>query len=194
MLLCCLTACSTTRFDVQGTINDKSEAGQLTFETIFRGAVEDTVQKLQLRERAEGRYLVVQLGVDVDSAQDLGPEKYAYLQDWLGSDLYETGMFEIISTKFVNTAFNELGISDFEKLQLPSYRRQFLDLLEGLGAAPDYLIFPRITSITSKNSNRLRSTRQVTYRISLTLVDARSGVTACVGKHSVTKDYVKGWF
>lgn len=189
-----IMSCSTTELGVQPNIVDSDVAGQQAFEKIFRGAVEDMTFKLTSRGNARGRYVVIQLNVETQSEEELSHEKHSYLQEWLASDLSETGHFDTISTDFVNVVMDAAGIANHKLLQLPAKRRLFLEQLEGEGSTPDFLLYPKITSIRTKRDGTFRDVEQVTYKVSLRLVDARNGQEVVLGYDEISKNYVEGWF
>lgn len=177
-LLLLVGGCQSASYDPTGEgpdVVDIDQAATREYEDLIELATKDLLAKANITATNQGRLVIAIMTVDSTSAEVLGPERRPYLQNKL-TDVYSDAYgFTVISSNMIKVALDEAGTSSEEKLFLPAERRKFVGVLEGMGQAPEYLLFPKISSSRAKSSGVLSSTEQVTYALDLQLCNAKNG-------------------
>ena len=116
-----------------------------------------------------GKLKVAVLRVDNASSEELG-DFQEYIFDLISTSINRSGRFQTISLRFVNEALRE-SRKRREQLFLPKHRREFLAVLERQNNPAQILIFPKLSSGTTRSDD----VRQRNYQMTLVLVDVESG-------------------
>lgn len=191
-VLCLATlACSTPR----GRIKDSGEAlgvdatrgGTAVYDEILA----DTLGKLLARHRGQvniqnpGGFLVAFVGIDTKGAEDLRDQKPA-LYDKAEEVMLNSGNYRMISMRFVDRAMQEAGLRTADDLFIERNREAFLSNLSQEGLSPDFLMWGVMTTQTSNVSKKVREVR---YRLSMDMVDSRSGLAVAKESGERVKEY-----
>ena len=153
----------------------------------------DTLEKLLDRHRRqvnvqnEGGFLIAFVGIDTLGAEELRDHKVA-IYDRVEEVLVNSGQYRMISMRFIDRAKQEAGLVQTEDLFLPKYREAFLSQLHAEGLSPDYLMWGKMTTQSSDLSSDLRERR---YRMSMEMVDSRSGLVVAKESGERIKEYKK---
>ncbi|QDU86062.1 hypothetical protein Pla163_32110 [Planctomycetes bacterium Pla163] len=166
---------------------DRSRGGTAVYDEITA----DTMEKLLDRHRRQvnvqnpGGYLVAFVGLDTLGAEELRDQKPA-IYDRIEESIVNSGVYRMISMRFVDRARQEAGLTQTEDLFIAKYRTAFLANLAEEGLSPDYLIWGKMTTQTSQIASGLRERR---YRLSLEMIDSRSGLTVAKESGERMKEY-----
>lgn len=183
--------CSTPR----GRIKDSGEAlgvdetrgGTAVYDEIMG----DTLEKLLARHRGQvniqnpAGFLVAFVGIDTKGAEDLRDHKPA-LYDKAEETMLNSGNYRMISMRFVDRAMQEASLRTADDLFIERNRTSFLANLSTEGLSPDYLMWGVMTTQSSKVSKKYREVR---YRLSLEMIDSRSGLTVAKESGERVKEY-----
>ena len=166
---------------------DRQRGGTAVYDEIMA----DTLEKLlalhrrQMNVQKEGGYLVAVVGIDTLGAEELRDHKPA-MYDKIEEVLLNSGLYKMISMRFVDRARVEAGMTQTEDLFIAKYRQAFLSNLSREGLSPDYLIWGKMTTQTSSVTKNITERR---YRLSLEMIDSRSGQLVAKESGERTKEY-----
>lgn len=166
---------------------DESRGGTAVYDEIMG----DTLEKLLARHRGQvnvqnpGGFLVAFVGIDTKGAEDLRDHKPA-LYDIAEETMVNSGNYRMVSMRFVDRAMQEANLRGADDLFIERNREAFLSNLSQEGLSPDYLMWGEMTTQSSKVSKKLREVR---YRLSIDMIDSRSGLTVAKESGNRVKEY-----
>jgi curli biogenesis system outer membrane secretion channel CsgG len=180
-LLVLTAACgSTGRVKAEGEpqlVGDK-RAGTVTYDQLVQDSTAKLVQQAALPARAQGKYLVAFFGIETKGAEELRDQLPA-IYEQIDEILVNSGPFSVIDRRAVDRARQEIGLRDFDDLLIGKNRDAFNGVLGRDSKAPDVLIYGTTTTQTTTSSGGMftRDTKERRYALSLTMVDAQTGLT-----------------
>ncbi len=168
-----LSGCRSTP---KGRIKEESEgdlvgarsAGAPTFNKLVSGSTE------KLLDRASAKYASPRLSVAVMEIENRSNEAIgdflAQLDDVIETVFENSGSYDSVSRRYIEAVLRETRLKP-DQLVIPKYARQFASVLERQDVPVTHLLFPRITSGTTRGDE----VTQKDYLMSLELLDISSG-------------------
>ena len=109
------------------------------------------------------------LGVENKSAEELGDSR-EQIYDHIDALISASEQFKLVSRRFVDAGLKECSLKP-DELFVPANQRMFAAAMEQVGQPVNYLLFAKITSLsTLSNGDSQRD-----YQLVLELVDANTG-------------------
>ena len=136
-------------------------------------------------ERAQGKMKVAFVGIENSGAEELRDIREAIYEN-IDTILVNEQLYMPVSRRFVDAAMRQTGQRP-EDLFLRSGRESFLAAITKEGVAPDYLLFAKVTTLSSEGVDE----NQRNYQLTLDLVDANTGVTEAKETGRVRKGFNK---
>lgn len=133
--------------------------------------------------RAQGPMTVAFIGVENSGAEEMRDAVPAMYEN-IDTILVNEAAYTPVSRRFVETAMNSTGMRP-EDLFLRNGRERFVAAVTREGIAPDYLLFARVTTLSSEGVDEA----QRNYQLTMELVDANSGETVRKETGRVRKGY-----
>lgn len=191
--LCLATtiACSTPRGRIKDSGEpvgvDSSRGGTAVYDEILADTLEDllSAHRTQVNVQNPGGYLIAFVGIDTKGAEDLRDQKPA-LYDKAEEVIVNSGLYRMISMRFVDRAMEEASLRGADDLFIERNRESFLANLSQEGLSPDYMMWGVMTTQSSRISKKVREVR---YRLSMEMIDSRSGLTVAKKSGERMKEY-----
>lgn len=133
--------------------------------------------------RAQGPMTVAFIGVENSSAEEMRDAVPAMYEN-IDTILVNEAAYTPVSRRFVETAMSSTGMRP-EDLFIRNGRERFVAAVTREGIAPDYLLFARVTTLSSEGVDEA----QRNYQLTLELVDANTGETVRKETGRVRKGY-----
>ncbi len=109
------------------------------------------------------------LGVENKSAEELGDSR-EQISDHIDSLISQSEQFNLVSRRYIDAGLKECSLKP-DELFIPANRRMFAAAMEEVGMPINYLLFAKITSLsTHSNGDSQRD-----YQLVLELVDVATG-------------------
>ena len=161
----------------QGRIMEDSEqdhvgaraAGAAAFDRLVTGSVSKLLGSHHAAHAGAGKLKVAVLRIDNASAEELG-DWQEQIFDLISTSVNQSGRYETVSVRYVDAALRETRLRR-DDLFLPAKRRQFLGILERDDNPAQVLLFPKLSSGTTRGDG----IGQRNYLLTLELVDVASG-------------------
>jgi len=152
-------------------------AGAATYKPLIDQAVgrllalhSQGIQPASFNAGSPGPMRVCFVGAENKSAEELGDFK-AQIYELIDTKIVQSGLYTTISRRYVDAGLSEIRLRP-EQLFLPSYRRQFLAVMERMEQPFDFILMATITSgTTTSNKDYQRD-----YLLTLEMVDMSTGV------------------
>ncbi|MEQ8765283.1 MAG: penicillin-binding protein activator LpoB [Planctomycetota bacterium] len=168
-----LVACASP----EGRIMDDSEedyvgkdaAGAASYDRLIEGAVQKLLQQHSATGRGVDQLKIACLEFENAGSEELG-DWQNQLFDLINTSINQSMRYRTISDRFVSAGLRETRLRR-DDLFIPAKRRQFIDVMESAGNPVDALLFPKLTT----GSTRGEDTRQRNYLLTLELVDVKTG-------------------
>lgn len=167
----------------EGSLVGSKKAGAETYNQL----VGRTVEKLLAdRDVAQGKRMVLCF-VDIEnmSAEELADNREAMYEE-IDTIVVNSKAFTNVSRRYVEAALRASGLRA-EEIFLGNGRQKFMSVLGKEGITPDYLMWGKVTSLSTDGENR----REREYLLTLELVDAKTGITEAKKSDKVRKEYKK---
>ena len=175
---------------------DLYRVGSAELEEITSEALSDLFQKLgtvdpNYADSSAGQLDLALAGLKTEGFEELREDRQALLQI-IENQLNNNPRMRAISRLFMDRVNREAGLVEFDDLFLPRFRRDYLEVLEGMGETPDFLVFAIYTQqrdeVGQSGPITRRDITQVTYRLRVVLIDAETG-DQYDGTGDVRKEY-----
>lgn len=142
----------------------------------------ESVAKLLARQQEElvqvshvegelARKRICFVGVENKSAEELGDAR-EQLYEMIDEQLQASEMFVPLTRRVLEAALNECRLRP-DQLFIPNNQRQFAACLEREGQPIDYLMFAKVTTLSTQNNK----SSQRDYRLTLELVNINTGTS-----------------
>ncbi len=151
--------------DIVGT----KRAGAPTYDRLIEGVVGKLLRNHSTQNSGSPKLLVASLPIENSSGEELG-DWSEQLYELIDTSINTSSRYRNVSIRFVNAALRE-GRLRPDQLYLPTYRRQFLKILEAKGMPVECLLYSKLTTGTTE-ANDLK---QRNYMLTLELVDLKTG-------------------
>lgn len=147
----------------------------------WKPLVEESVGKLLARNCSEihpaslsgdgelGKKRVCFMGVENKSAEEIGDSR-EQIYELIDSLISSSEQFQLINKRFVEAGLDECGLRG-DDLFVPAKRRMFMEAMENSGQPISYLLFAKITSLSTKSNGD----SQRDYQLVLELINTESG-------------------
>ena len=167
----------------EGSLVGAKTAGAETYNKLVGRTVE---KLLAQRNVGQGRRLVICF-VDIENrgAEELADNREAMYEE-IDTIIVNSGAYTNVSRRFVESALRATGMR-VEEIFLGRGRNEFMSVLGKEGFTPDYLLWGKVTTLSTEGSNR----REREYLLTLELVDAKTGITEVKQTEKVRKEYKK---
>ena len=109
------------------------------------------------------------MGVENKSAEELGDSR-EQIYDHIDSLIAQSEQFKLVNKRFVDAGLKECSLKP-DELFIPANQRMFAAALEQVGQPINYLLFAKITSLSTQSNGD----SQRDYQLVLELVDANTG-------------------
>jgi hypothetical protein len=181
-------SCSTPQ---QGRIKGEEEdslvgnrtAGAATYNQLVGDTTAKLLETHRKRLDARGRKLICFVGIENKSAEELAENKDALYEE-IDTIIVNSGVYASVSRRYVDSALRVTGLRP-DELFLAGGREKFLGVLGEQGFAPDYLLWGKITSLSTSGVEV--SERE--YLLTMEMVDAHTGLTDAKETSKVRKEY-----
>lgn len=195
----CLSGCRGKQYAHVLEDDDKNMVGSHTAGAeVFDKQIEEAVGKLLGQQSMGIRQVshetaapepkrICFVGVENASAEELSDSKQQIFE-LIDQKIIESKTFETISQRYVESGMKDARLRP-DDLFKPSNRRLFADVMERNGTPFDYLLFAKLTSLTTKSNGD----SQRDYLLTLELVDIQTGKNEKVSA-KVRKGYHKSVF
>lgn len=167
----------------EGSLVGAKKAGAETYNAL----VSKTVEKMLAQHDAGmGKRMVIAF-VDIEnmSAEELADNKEAMYEE-IDTIIVNSGKYTNVSRRYVEAALRSTGLR-VDEIMLADGRSRFMSVLGKEGFTPNYLLWGKVTSLSTEGSNR----REREYLLTLELVDAKTGLTEVKQTAKVRKEYKK---
>jgi hypothetical protein len=144
-------------------------AGAATYDRLIAGAVEKLLGSHNAARGGTGKLQIATLPVENASSEELG-DWQEDVYEKIATSINQSERYVTINRRFVEEALRETRLRQTQ-LFLPKYRRAFLEALEASDNPVQLLLFPKLTTGTT----RVESDSQRNYTLTLDLVDVESG-------------------
>lgn len=167
----------------EGSLVGSKKAGAETYNQL----VGRTVEKLLAdRDVASGkRMLLCFVDIENMSAEELADNREAMYEE-IDTIIVNSKAYTNVSRRYVEAALRATGLR-VEEIFLGDGRKKFMSVLGKEGITPDYLMWGKVTSLSTEGTNR----REREYLLTLELVDAKTGITEAKKTDKVRKEYNK---
>jgi hypothetical protein len=169
----------------EGSLVGAKTAGAATYNDLVSQSVEKLMAELSAVSPAEGKKLVCFVDVENRSAEELAENKEA-LYEQIDTIIINSGAYSSISRRYVEAALRKTGLRS-EEIFLADGRSKFMSVLGESGLTPDYLMWGKVTSLSTGGSQ----VREREYLLTMELVNAKSGLTEAKTTSKVRKEYKK---
>ena len=139
-------------------------------------------------EPESGRFLVCFLGIENKGAEELGDHEAA-IYDTVEEIFVNAQYYDVVSKRFVDTARRASGLRDAEQIYLQEPQERFLSVLKKEGLSPDYFLWGKMTTQTSKHRGLISKQKERRYRFSMEMIDVHSGLVVSKKSHDNIKAY-----
>ena len=160
-------------------------AGAPEYERLIESAVGALLDSQASHVRAQGKMPVAFIGIENKTAEEMGDIRDA-MYEIVDTQLVNRAVYTPVNRRYVEAAEREAGIRSPEDLLLPPARARFLQVIGQQGLTPDFLLWARVTSMTTETS---RSSRDRDYLLSMEMVNASTGETVAKKTAKITKEY-----
>jgi hypothetical protein len=160
-------------------------AGAPEYERLMQSAVGALLDEHEGAIRAQGKMMVAFVGIENKSAEELGDIKDA-MYEIIDTQLVNRKIYTNVNRRYVEAAEREANIRDVEELLLPPGRARFMQVLGRQSLVPDYLLWAKITSMTTDTSS---DTKDRDYLLTMEMVNANTGETTAKKTAKITKEY-----
>ena len=182
-----LTSCSGTRGRIMSDTDQdfvgNTGAGAATYDRLINESVTKLLRGHSAARTGAAPLKIALLNVENKTVEEIG--------DWqdqiyalLSTSINQADRYTTISQRFVSAALRE-GRLRTDDLFIPAKRRTFAAILEQQGQPVDALVFPELTSGSTRAAGE---TSQRNYNLRLELVDVQSGTTEEVSAR-IRKEY-----
>ncbi|MEZ5962267.1 MAG: hypothetical protein R3F56_00345 [Planctomycetota bacterium] len=173
--------------------SDVRSAGTVTYSDLVKDAwaqMEDHVRSGPLDHSEEREVALV--GVASRGIEELGDHR-GTIDDALADKVSNSGLFVVVNRNMVRRVLQEMGSNDPNDLFLGNHRDAFVGQLAKGGITPGYLLFAEMStaSTTGKSTWLERGSKYRTYKLSLSLVNARTGEELVRSLAERTKEYYR---
>ena len=176
-----------------GRVKDPSEAnivgsrraGAEVYRPTVKAALDSLLGQYRGEVRAQGKRTIAFIGVENKTREELRDILDAINQT-VETTLTESGIFTVVGQEFVEAAIREIG-GRREQLFLAKGREDFKSVLGKQGIVPDYLLFAKLTSMTTE----AEAEREVFYQVTLDMLDANTGEKIASKVSESIKGYTK---
>lgn len=167
----------------EGSLVGAKKAGAETYNQL----VSQTVEKLLAQHDAGMGKRMVLAFVDIEnmSAEELADNKEAMYEE-IDTIIVNSGKYTNVSRRYVEAALRTTGLR-VDEIMLADGRSRFMSVLGKEGFTPNYLLWGKVTSLSTDGANR----REREYLLTLELVDAKTGLTEVKQTAKVRKEYKK---
>ena len=169
----------------EGSLVGARTAGAATYNQLVANTTAKLLETHAKRRSYPGKMLICFVGVENKSAEELGANKEA-LYESIDTVIVNSGIYHNISKRFVDAALRETGIRT-EQIFLAAGRQSFMSVLGREGLTPDYLLWGKLTTLSTAGSK----VREREYQLTMEMVDANSGLIDAKETSKVTKEYLK---
>jgi hypothetical protein len=169
----------------EGSLVGAKSAGAATYNDLVGQSVEKLMARLNEASAAQAKKLVCFVDIENKSAEELAENKEA-LYEQIDTVIVESGAYSSISRRYVEAALRKTGLLS-EDIFFPDGRAKFMAVLGESGLTPNYLMWGKVTSL-STNGSKLRERE---YLLTMELVNAKSGLTEAKTTSKVRKEYKK---
>lgn len=159
------------------------KAGAAVYRPTMAKALGELLAQYASEERAQGKRVVAFVGVENKTRDEIRDIREA-LNQTVSTAVTESRVFTLINQRFVGAALREIGRSA-EDLFLGKPREEFKTVLGKDGMTPDFLLFARLTSMTTSAED----VKEVYYQLTLELVDSNTGETNASKSAEIRKEY-----
>ncbi len=171
-----------------GRIKDRREkqmvgdtrAGTALYDIIVKKALTKLIQDHQAKVEyhpAKGSLKVAFVGIENSGAEELRDHREA-VYDIVEEVLVNAGPYTVLSRRYVEVATREAGLRGPEDIFLKAKRQAFMSNLQEEGVTPDYFLWGKMTTQTTKDHGGVftRKSRERRYRYSMEMVNSKTGV------------------
>ncbi len=169
----------------EGSLVGARSAGAGTYNDLVSQSVEKLMARLSAPSAAEGKKLVCFVDIENRSAEELAENREA-LYEQIDTIIVESGTYASISRRYVEAALRKTGLRS-EEIFLADGRSKFMSVLGESGLTPDYLLWGKITTLSTSGS----TVREREYLLTMELVNAKTGLTEAKTTSKVRKEYKK---
>lgn len=175
-----------------GRVKDESEGSLVGAKTAgaetYNKLVANTVEKLLAEHSAAKKgkpMLLCFVDIENRSAEELAENREAIYEE-IDTIIVNSGAYTNISRRYVDAALRNTGLRA-EEIFLGDGRKKFMSVLGKEGFTPDYLMWGKVTTLSTEGSNR----REREYMLTLEMVNALTGLTEAKKTDKVRKEYKK---
>ena len=169
--------------DEDPTLVDLDRSGIATYDLLVLKAVSQLLAEHSSFVAADEIWVAF-VGIENKSSEELGEFREAVYEN-IDTALVNSRLYRNISRRFVDTALREINARGPEDIFLASGRDKFMGVLQAQGVTPDYLLFAKVTTKTSRAGDE----KQRNYQLTLEMVDSQSGETVTKKTVDVRKYY-----
>lgn len=156
---------------------------------VYNKLVAETVEKLLNQHAAQAhkgkRMVMAFVEIENMSAEELSENREAMYEE-VDTVIVNSGTYINISRRYVEAALRATGLRA-EEIFLGKGRQKFMSVLGENGYTPDYLMWGKVTSLSTDGTNR----REREYLLTLEMVDANTGLVEAKQTAKVRKEYKK---
>jgi hypothetical protein len=146
-----------------------STAGAESYDRLIEGAVQKLLQQHSATARGVEQLKIAVLEVENASAEEL-LDWQEHIYEKITTSINQSLRYRDVSLRFVQAALRETRLRP-DDLFLPKNQRSFAGALEAQGNPVQCLLFPKLTSGTTRGED----VRQRNYLLTLELVDIQTG-------------------
>jgi len=170
--------------DDEATFVGSRQAGIEVFDQLIQETTSTLLDEVASKSRAEGKLKIAFVDIENKSAEELGDAK-ASSYDKIQAIVVNTDVFTLIGQRFVDAAMREAGMHSVDDMFTGKGRERFMLALGNQGITPDFALWGRFTTTTSK----FEGGRQRDYSLKLELYNLQTGVVEATKTKSVSKEY-----
>jgi hypothetical protein len=155
--------------DEEEDLVDAHRGGIVVYDQLVAEVTTKLLENHGATVRAQGPMLVAFVGIENEGAEELRDIRGAVYEN-VDTILVNSQKYRPLSRTYIDTAMRSSGLRA-EDLFLKHGRERFLAAVRAEGLAPDYLLFAKVTTLSSTGVDE----RQRNYQLTLEMVDAASG-------------------
>lgn len=169
----------------EGSLVGAKKAGAEVYNDLVASTVEKLLNQHAMQASKGKRMVVAFVDIENMSAEELADNREA-MYEQVDTIIVNSGAYINVSRRYVEAALRATGLRA-EEIFLGKGRKKFMTALGSDGYTPDYLLWGKVTSLSTDGSNR----REREYLLTLEMVDANTGLTEAKQTAKVRKEYKK---
>ncbi|MCH8110942.1 MAG: hypothetical protein IH905_03135 [Proteobacteria bacterium] len=179
----CQTKTARIMIDDDPTLVDLDRGGIETYDLLVSKVVGQLLEEHAWFRNVDEIWVAF-VGIENRSSEELGEFREAVYEN-IDTALVNSRLYRNISRRFIDTALREINARGPEDIFLASGRQKFMGVLQAQGVTPDFLLFAKVTTKTSRAGDE----KQRNYQLTLEMVDSQSGETVTKKTADVRKYY-----